>query len=811
MSLIQVSSTQRGLDNIGNKGFRFSSYFDSVLKIPPNSEIALDEAIITIATGNEVYLESTDGGIPNVFRVLISKKSENYANDSLKEYVNSTCNPMIVFVPKGTYPSVNSFWKNNINLLNLNPHPQYCRTFNTFSSVTGTTISQTFQATSNTATNADYLRDGLRIITNTDYDNLENDVYIKGNVSTILGVDMVVGYEKAEVGTGPSNKDKIAYFLTQHSGIHIAKGSVGAGSWSCPNEEYLSLLGTYNYKHYGSLGITRWRDPKVNWIDYENLTTWWGNDNLSSQVNSFDDFFDYDATGIVLRVPEDEIPAFGQAQLNFLADSFGQDPVCPNGLPKEYAPYNFGSIEGFDDFIDGKNVGEYWFQIHPKFNLQEYKSSGRLEWIKDPNSSQFNGLGLTISILKIESLAKNYNDTTGKVVNLGHDKRLVCIASGDAGLTEAFGIPYAGHIDPGSASFSSIGSPNSDGFFDIWGQTLPLVSGYFRPSIHITGNQVSFKQGVTDIVASRTFAGFPREAEAVVDYLSDMTFPLQFFGSLSGTGDVIGKLQYTEALSKKQENVPCFGSRQTSPTIRFNEYVRRNSIIPNGLFNIRRQSPKTDMDNEPTFWTPSNYYPIQSSGAFYSAERSPQLVDTTSAGVGQELVNENVYLCLGGFAGANQFNVPYGLDPNVAKKLSVSKTDIEKGNVYLDAVTQDYVSAKGSYELNAYADPFKRGIHVMLNQLPNNSSCGSMGQAHTSKLIDVINRYDSVNEADDSENSVDTQQIYSYNKYERLYVSLNNPHEIELSDLNVTLVDRFGSYLKGISETLLTFHLRHRC
>ena len=119
----------------------------------------------------------------------------------------------------------------------------------------------------------------------------------------------------------------------------------------------------------------------------------------------------------------------------------------------------------------------------------------------------------------------------------------------------------------------------------------------------------------------------------------------------------------------------------------------------------------------------------------------------------------------------------------------------------------DYTTAggnKGSYQLTTEAGEgfaFNRGIHIMLKNLPNKSTMGSLNQGNASKLVAVVNKFDRADA-----NPLTT--YYAYNEYEHLYISLNNADWISTNLLSFELVDRFANYCKNINETTLVFHLK---
>tara|TARA_Y100001972_G_scaffold23493_1_gene28183 strand:- start:3630 stop:6491 length:2862 start_codon:yes stop_codon:yes gene_type:complete len=241
-------------------------------------------------------------------------------------------------------------------------------------------------------------------------------------------------------------------------------------------------------------------------------------------------------------------------------------------------------------------------------------------------------------------------------------------------------------------------------------------------------------------------------------------------------------------------------------------YLARNMIIPNCLLN------RDFYDNV----TPIiNYYPLLNdvTKEFVSTNRRPahnglsedltdptkpiySVASHTSIVVGlTKIFNSKKKL----YEPTPQVN-PF-LQPNISKLVRFDQTSVPLA-IFLDgtAATPNYQQVSGSYTSIAAisTDPVAVGLYVHLDDLPNTSVMGSMNQVQT-KLVGVINKFDAQSVVVDNNNQKITS--LSWNAHELLFVKLNNPSPIELSQLNLRLTDRFMNPASQIQNTQLVFYL----
>jgi hypothetical protein len=136
--------------------------------------------------------------------------------------------------------------------------------------------------------------------------------------------------------------------------------------------------------------------------------------------------------------------------------------------------------------------------------------------------------------------------------------------------------------------------------------------------------------------------------------------------------------------------------------------------------------------------------------------------------------------------------------PNIRQSVGAT------GYVIAPVSQDDYLTGTADYSVSSLKNPLLIGMYIRLKNLTQKTTMGSINSVDNDKLLAVVNRYDHTNEDD---NMTDFP-IYSFNEYDRLYVSLNNPAPLYLSALDFEIVDKFGNILSAIKNTTLVLHIR---
>ena len=132
MSLIQVSSSQLNSQNSSqfkedyNKGYSFSNYFNNLLDIPPNSELALHSAQFRVKNTSQYDFSSLsqEGNFYNI-RVLFSPTQESYMEVDSPN--TPTHNPLILYFPKEKFFNIETIWEKIVERLSLSSIPELSR------------------------------------------------------------------------------------------------------------------------------------------------------------------------------------------------------------------------------------------------------------------------------------------------------------------------------------------------------------------------------------------------------------------------------------------------------------------------------------------------------------------------------------------------------------------------------------------------------------------------------------------------------------------------------------------------------------
>ena len=188
--------------------------------------------------------------------------------------------------------------------------------------------------------------------------------------------------------------------------------------------------------------------------------------------------------------------------------------------------------------------------------------------------------------------------------------------------------------------------------------------------------------------------------------------------------------------------------------------------------------------------TPKCYYPLDNTTLL--SESSGATPDTMS---GDDIVEQLPFIYFGSTTLGNAKGSK--AIPNVDTLFGSPES--------LDMTTTDeYLTFSANYTSTSLENPFLKGIYIRLKNLTNRSTFGSLNAVDTDKLIAVINRYDSTNQV----SGLTDFPLYSFTEYDRLYIALNNPSALFLSQLDFEIVDRAGDLIREIDNTTLVLHLR---
>lgn len=936
MSLIQLSSSQivgqsQGSDatqlNLGNKGCQFTNRLNSVLKIPPNAQIALSQAVFTTQQSsnnvisdnsgtddmNEAALSLFQGGNgTNKFGTYLDNLK---INENQKNY--SPCDiPMVCYAPQFKDVSLLSFWEETVKRLNLTATPSLQRGFQVGTSVNSNTgqIVVTFQNNYNTVTydtttsppnqaQVPYNKDTLWL-NNDDFTDMINGTQpksVKLNPKTGLHAIESIQFEAA----GAAPKDTIEWGKrqgmgkTSNNGVNDANGFIemdyfkgatqgGVGGIHVNSGIPLNArIGPDAGRRLFSFGLDRWESEKIN-AELEKLT-----DDLSD-LNPFVD------------------NAFQHAQNLFTANFTGSAPAGPTDL----AGYAYGLALLKEGVIKPWICADYFFVTLPKIDVEtafqmneDCVDTPKFNYMTQepqkgpaPQHLAIFGIERGKKLLFTDQGNKGANPANPEEWTKGLTKyptRLVCLACGDRMAQIMYGIPYSGWLDPENVpqagdtsaiknrrfmaldAFSGPGggAPNevsavvaNSGMFSLYDDLAdPFPSntclrglkitnkankivferlyyaGNFDLAVKMKSQQILATQQIpTDTTKPDTWikewvdetVTTPDVIKAVEGFVNIAIYPLQ---SRFGIGGLQGDLITSPALVPvikpditsvatsvaSQENVEDLVSARVLGTDKagrkfvvkggLNEtkvqaYVTKNMIIPNCLWN------RDFYDNV----TPIiNYYPLLNDPTkeFVSTNRRPShngleedlsdptkpiysVASHTSIVVGNSNIfntREKLYL-------PNPKSVNPFLQPNITK---LSQAIISPPAIFLDGTTNTptYQTPVGSYETAVGPlNPVGFGLYVHLEDLPNTSVMGSMNQLQT-KLVALINKYDLITVLNDNANSGILNKSLTWNAHELLFVKLNNPAPIEISQLSIKITDRFMNLAEQVKNTQLIFYM----
>lgn len=679
MSLVQVSSSQERLQDKGqfksvfNKGYSFSNYFNGLMDIPPDSEIALHSASFRVREINNFdFTGVSDSGGDYNMRMLYSPTRDSYVEENNSDAYNPSHNPLLLYVPRKAYNTIVDVWSDLVSVLNLSAIPSLQRAFTTTNSVIGNKTRIDLTATPNAGNSA---------IT-----AIPEDGFV-GNGSIIDGSTI----QKTSAG---KTTEFSSIFYSKTNGIH----NLGRIDYDLFTTETAGAI-KWAY-HTFACGVKRAFQP------------------------SWDLMRSYQTEGL-LSMDDPKI----------ISQRFTQQNLFIKGA------------------LNPNYIGEYAFVVRAKYD--------------GPKGAP--KLTPSIDIVKYE------------VVN-GVSAYLT-IATGSTSTNSLSGtaIPYSPQLDPESAVWKGAVVNGGMGLDEniIFGATLGLTMKF-------AGNKVSFfvLNGATEYQVqiapiSTTETAYLTNLE---DALSDVVFPLQAYGSLTGEDDAMD-IQFTPA--REQEVLGDFGDTRDN----YELYLANNKIIPSGLYNQNalQNSPLSFFD-----------YTIVGAGNTAQIVLVPYPYDTIG-GTGNNYITNVLSIGFGDNASTNmkvQAPIQGVLNPNVEQRLGSATS------VFLLTLTGDVLG--GNYTPSTIATtPFLKGIYIRLRNLGNRSTFGSINSADSDKLISVINKYDYTEKQEGEE-----FPIYNYNENEKLYVSLNNPSLIQTNKLDFQLVDGFGVEVLDIAECMLVLHIR---
>ncbi len=320
----------------------------------------------------------------------------------------------------------------------------------------------------------------------------------------------------------------------------------------------------------------------------------------------------------------------------------------------------------------------------------------------------------------------------------------------------------------------------------------------------------------------------PDEIKAVEGFVNIATYPLQARYGIGGlSGDLISSPTLVPVITPPspstaptatQSNVLDLVSNGANNAGTLNEtkvqaYVAQNMIIPNCIFNRDFYLNVTPI---------LNYFPVKNKNdaEFISTNRRPShaglsedatdptkpiysVASHTSIVVGEETIFDTFKTLYTPVPIVNPF-----LKPNITNVIQFKLASGDRRAIFCDgtSATPNYQSAVGTYVASdAVSDPIGLGIYVHLEDLPNTSVMGSMNQLQT-KLVACINKYDSISIINTDVDGTQTSSL-CWNAYEPLYIKLNNPSPIQLSQLSIRLTDRFMNSIPALSNTQLVFYL----
>jgi len=359
----------------------------------------------------------------------------------------------------------------------------------------------------------------------------------------------------------------------------------------------------------------------------------------------------------------------------------------------------------------------------------------------------------------------------GRMTADGFDRpRCIIIATGDKIVSEIYEIPYSKELDPASdlTEWSDVGNK-------ILKSSLIDTDGAGTSKIILNGNVVTFEFNAVAVTLQDP-TGIITDVE-LKDQLSDVVFPLQVFGVITrgGSTSESGFLGVGYSVCGEQSPVIDYGRQYTDVVA----YKANKQMIPAEIYNYEFASI-----------TPKCYYPLDETTLLSVSGGATE--DVMS---GDDLIEQLPFIYFGSSTLGNAKGSK--IIPNVDTLIG-SPTNLNM------TTADDYETFTADYTSTGLENPFLKGIYIRLKNLTNRSTFGSINAVDTDKLIAVINRYDSTNQV----SGLTDFPLYSFTEYDRLYIALNNPTPLFLSQLDFEIVDRTGDVIREIDNTTLVLHLR---
>lgn len=867
MSLIQVSSSQynpnaqtgEGSEEmLGNTGSTFTNRFQSVLKIPPNAQIGLAQAVFQDSKTGGVNADDvqTANRKEPAFALLFGGYEDNEYNtfyDNLKIFeaeqnFSPVELPLVLYAPKGKYNSYLDYWEEIVKQLNLYAPPELQGAFSvSTSSSTGGIITMNIKADYNLYSNvtgvdgSKYLDEGLTILSNDELGRVYNDdpedllpleeqypvsmnpIIVSGEI-TGFQVSRYAGYDE-----GFKWYQRVGLAQTTFNGFHDAGGYVQIdkfrGNEYVRNVPNTDSFNQFHSKRTFSLGISRWASKDFKW-ELDNFKN-----------NSF----------------------YETAIEHAVNKSRGTTPT-------DLAPYAYAAILKRWLILQQENLTDYFIAVVPKLEGEDpvnpkldFNFDAAPQKIGSPMTLVIGGVergkGLLFTDQGVAGANTNPTDFTDN-----EGIRFVIYATGDANANALYGVPYSGWLDSENIpQATDTAAQQARRFYNIPAASLPSPvtamkafslydsidlpypdNAYLRGlRIYNEGYKIKFFRmymGGTDgaaeklqeILCTRDATDWidkpDDELHAIDAFVNQAAYPLQIRVTASRNKDEVNDVKFipiksggveTDVLDLVSNGAKNAGNLQQ---YKVDAYKTRNMIIPSAIWN---QSYCNDV-------TPIiNFYPVVNSATsdFVSVNRKPVVQKLVQSGLGTardpyiNRLRSNVNIITGDnivFRTRRSLYEPTEpvnpfLVPNITSLLKYSpatQTLAIKMTAQTADLTTTYTEANGSYELQAgNLDPVGLGIYVHLQDLPNRSIFGSMNQVNT-KLIGCINKVDSVTVIQEQNNI--QQRSLCWNAYEKMYVDLNNPSEIEVSQLSFRLTDRYMNPVVGIENTQLVLYLKEK-
>jgi hypothetical protein len=392
--------------------------------------------------------------------------------------------------------------------------------------------------------------------------------------------------------------------------------------------------------------------------------------------------------------------------------------------------------------------------------------------------------------VEISSFNKNYKSMVCNILKYEvggsqtglQNGRYVMIATGDPQISSTLNVPYSLELNPES------GLPSWDKGGTIMymirnGETGADFSSLDNRII-INGNKVSFMvNGVMVNVRSEVAED---DDTILEEFISDGVFPLQAFGTTAKNNAGLLNARLIPTLESQSE-VKYLGDRQTD----FQRYVASKQIIPASIYN-------NFLDRSPCmFYEGEDQYPLP-------FNPTPNIPSYPVASGGTDVYEMTPHLYLGETQVGNVIELQETDQSQKVYQPNISLTLASPESITLNATDNSYIVSEETYDTTTGTNPLLIGLYVRLKNLTNKSTFGSINTPDADKLIGVINRYDHTNDAE----GLASFPTYTFNEYEKLYISLNNPKPIYITQLDFEIVDKFSNPVQEIRETTLVLHMR---